>query len=301
VAEQRQDRSERSDGREDPFEGRGDPSVALGALGPRGVLGAIGGLLLASASRRVFRRPRVRRRRMRALGLGLLIAVLSVTTCSFGLDPATLTESYGPPVPSSAQDAIDFAEKGARAIERFGADNTLRITVTESEATSALSLGLLLPELMTALNQIPPDELKNATDLETLRERVWREQDQARDSLLAGLPLPARLLEKLDPRIRTGDVQVRFQESGEVVVGGFVQAWSFRQPLMFVVAPRARSGELDLDFVKGRLGRLPAPTFLFDPFGDVLARGVLLGREYAEVTDLTVGAGSLTFGGRLGI
>jgi hypothetical protein len=68
---------------------------------------------------------------------------------------------------------------------------------------------------------------------------------------------------------------------------------------MFVVAPSARSGELELDFVQGRLGRVPAPAFVFDLLGAAIARTVLLGREYAEVAELTVGAGTLSFEGRV--
>lgn len=247
----------------------------------------------------VLRFPRLLGGRLKVIAFGLLIVLLSVTTCSFGVDAATLTESYGPPVPASAEAAISFAAKGAAAMEGFAEGNTLRLDVTESEATSALSFGMMLPELVTTLGRIPPEEIRAATDLEALRERVRQEQQAIRDSVLAELPVVARILDKLDPRIRTGDVQIRFQESGQVVVAGFVQAWRFRQPAMFVVAPSARSGELELDFVQGRLGRVPAPAFVFDLLGAAIARTVLLGREYAEVAELTVGAGTLSFEGRV--
>jgi len=253
----------------------------------------------APAARRLPRLPFQLGRRFKAIGLGLVIVLLSVTTCSFGVDPASLTEAYGPPIEVSAEAAIRFAEKGAQAMEGFTAGNALRLAVTEAEVTSALSLGLMLPDLVTTLGRIAPEEIRGATDLLALRERVWAEQQAIRDSVLADLPAPLRILEKLDPRIRTGDVQVRFQEGGQVVVGGFVQAWSFRQPLMFVVAPRAGAGQLELDFVRGRLGRIPAPAFVFDLLGEALARGVLLGRGYAEVSEITVAPGSLVFEGRL--
>jgi hypothetical protein len=262
--------------------------------------GGLAAIVLGATLRPVRRFARLLGRRMRAFAFGLLIVVLSVTTCSFGVDPASLTAPFGPPVTASAQDALRFVEKGARAMEALGAGSTLRVSVTEAEATSALSFGMMLPELMTTLGRIPPEELRAATDLEVLRERVWREGQAVRDSLLAEVPWSVRLVEKLDPRLRTSDVQVRFQESGQVVVAGAVHAWRFRQPLMFVVAPSARSGELELDFVEGRLGRLPAPAFLFDLAGDAIARAVLLGRDYAEVVDLTVAAGTVSFEGRIG-
>lgn len=259
----------------------------------------LGALLLGGLLGRIRRFPRLLGRRLRVFAFGLLIVVLSVTTCSFGVDPATLTESYGDPVPASAEAAVRFAEKGATALEGISSNNSLRLTVSQSEATSALSLGMMLPQLMMTLGRIPPEDIRSATDLDALRVRVWEEEEAARDSLLAAMPISQRLLAKLDPRIRTGDVQVRFEGNGEVVVAGFVQAWSFRQPAMFVVAPRASSGALELRFVKGRLGRLPAPAFVFDALGQLIARAVLLGRDYAEVSELSVTDGSLTFAGRI--
>jgi hypothetical protein len=254
---------------------------------------------LRSTLGRLLRFPRFVGRRMRVFALGLVIVVLSVTTCSFGVDAASLTAPYGDPVPASADAAIRFAEKGAAAMEALAGTHTIRLAITETEATSALSVGMMLPALMRTMGRIPVEEIRGATDLVALRERLWLEEAAARDSLLSTLPLPYRLMEKLDPRVRTGDVQVRFQESGQVVVAGYVQAWRFRQPMMFVVAPSARSGELELDFVEGRLGRLPAPAFVFDLVGELIARAVLLGREYAEVTELTVAPGELRFLGRV--
>jgi hypothetical protein len=263
------------------------------------VRGAPGPNLARSVLRRIFRFPRFLGRRLQVFAFGLLIVLLSVTTCSFGVEAADLTAPYGDPIPSSAGDAIRFAEKGATAMQGLAETRTMRLRVSEAEATSALSVGMMLPDLMQTMGRIPVEEIRGATDLEALRERVWREQATLRDSLVATLPLHYRIVERLDPRLRTGDVQVRFRESGEVVVGGYVQAWRFRQPMMFVVAPSARSGELELDFVEGRLGRLPAPAFLFDLLGRVIARTVLLGRDYAEVVELTVGAGELQFVGRV--
>jgi len=260
---------------------------------------ALGALVVGGALGRLRRIPRLLGRRGRVFGFGVVIAALSVTTCSFGVDSESLVASYGDPVPSSADAAIRFLEKGASALEGVSSQRSVRLTVSQSEATSALSLGMMLPELMMTLGRIPPDEVRSAADLNTLRERIWQEEAAARDSLLSALPMTQRLLAKLDPRIRTGDVQVRFRGNGEVVVAGFVQAWRFRQPTMFVVAPRASSGELELRFVKGRLGRLPAPAFVFNALGGLIARGVLLGRDYAEVSELSVTDGSLTFVGRI--
>lgn len=270
-----------------------------GAIGGVGLAGLLGGFALRRARRSVGP-PRLRRRLLRRFSWGILIVVLSVATCSFGVDPAGLTASYGNPVPATTEDAARVLTRGAEALQSAPQSGSLRLTMTESEATSALGLGLMMPELLRAADRIPQDEIQQATDLEALRDRIWREADTQREELAAGLGISQRMIMKLDPRIRTGEVQVRFQGSGEVVVAGYVQAWRFRLPGIVVVAPHARDGELSLDFVSGRLGRLPLPEFAFDWFGGLVASAVLLGREYAEVTEITVGEGTLTFEGQLG-
>jgi hypothetical protein len=263
-----------------------------------GLGGLLGGFLLGRA-RRAVRAPLVRFRRLKRFGWGAAIVVLSVTTCSGGVDPAALTAQYGDPVPASREDAARVLTRGVDAFRRAPETGAVRFTLTESEATSALGMGLMMPELMRAAGRIPREELEQVGDLEALRARIWREADAQRAELAERSGLSERLLLKLDPRIRTGDLEVRFEGSGEVVVAGYVQAWSFRLPGIFVVAPRARDGTLDLDFVSGRLGRLPLPELAFDWVGSMLVRGILLGRDYAEVSEITVGDGTLTFAGRV--
>ena len=274
---------------------RGQVGPALAGLSVTGILGGM--------FRRRFRRSlggrRRRRKLLRRFGFGLLIVVSSVATCSFGVDPSTLTAAYGDPVPATRDDAARVLTRGAEAVQRAPDAGAVRITMTEEEATSALSLGMMLPELLLASERIPQGELAQAEDLDALRERVWAEADAQRAEMAEGLGLMERLVVKLDPKIRTGDVQVRFRGSGEVVVAGYVQAWRFRQPGIFVVAPRAQGGELELDFVSGKLGRVPLPEFAFDWMGGMVASAILLGRDHAEVSEITVGDGTFTFEGRL--
>ena len=268
------------------------------ALAGISVAGILGGMV-----RRRFRRAlggrRRRRRILRRFGFGLLIVVSSVATCSFGVDPSTLTAAYGDPVPASRDDAARVLTRGVEAVQRAPDAGAVRITMTEEEATSALSLGMMLPELIRASERIPPEELEAVDDLDALRERVQAEADAQRAEMAQNLGFLERLLVKLDPTIRTGDVQVRFEESGEVVVAGYVQAWRFRQPGIFVVAPRAEGGELTLDFVSGKLGRVPLPEVAFDWVGGMVASAILLGRDHAEVSEISVGDGTFTFEGRI--
>jgi len=260
---------------------------------------SLGSLFFGATIRRMFRFGRQGSRRFRAFAVGAVIVVLSLVTCSWGVDPASLTSSYGPPIPASSAAAERLLTRSAAAVRGLASSRTIRLTVSEAEATSALSLGMMLPEVMRAMEHMSPEQIRGTTDLDELRELLRKEAAAAREAELRGQGVVQRLLAKLDPQIRTGNVQVRFEESGQIVVAGYVQAWRFRQPAMVVVAPRARSGELELDFVQGRLGRVPAPEFAFDLLGDLLASLILLGQDYAEISELTVGDGSLRFTGRL--
>jgi hypothetical protein len=290
------DQEETAETLDEALDGAGDHTGAVGGAG----LGALAGGLLLGRARRSLRTRRPSTRLLRRFGLGLLIVCSSVATCSFGVDPASLTAAYGDPVPSSTEDAARVLTRGADAIQGAPESRSLRLTMTEAEATSALSLGLMLPELMRAADRIPQADIQQAPDLEALRERIWQEADAQRSEIADRLGFTQRMLMKLDPKLRTGDVQVRFEPSGQVVVAGYVQAWRFKQPGLFVVAPQASNGELSLDFVSGRLGRMPLPEFVFDWFGQLVASAVLLGREHAQVSEITVGDGTLTFEGRLG-
>jgi hypothetical protein len=282
----------------DPVEGQDDRTHAA-AIGGAGLGAFLGGLLLRR-TRRSAERAGFTRRLLRRFGWGILIVVLSFATCSYGVDTANLTAAYGDPVPATREDASRVLTRGAEALRSAPDARSLRLTLTESEATSALNLGLMLPELMRAADRIAQEEIQQAPDLEALRDRVREEVDAQRAELAGRLGLAQRILMRLDPQIRTGDVQVRFEGSGEVVVAGYVQAWKVKLPGLFVVAPHASDGELSLDFVSGRLGRLPLPEFAFDALGRAMASAILLGRDRAQVSEITVGDGTLTFEGRLG-
>jgi hypothetical protein len=257
---------------------------------------SVGGILGTLARGRLPRGVRRRRRWGRKaafLGLGVVIMVMSVATCSSGVDLAAMTEEYGPPVPASRAAAKRFMERTAAAVQGAPAGRTLRIEVTEVEATSALSLGLMMPELMRAMETMPPEEARGIDDLGVLRERL-RAPDAAGGERLG---IGRRIAGILDPRIRTGDVQVRFTSGGEIVVAGYLQAWRWQQPALVVFAPRAAKGEVELDFVKGRLGRIPAPEWAFDQMGRLVASLLVRGSDYAEIRELTVEDRRMTFVG----
>lgn len=279
------------------FEPEPLPAEGADALRGRGLAAVLGGMLLGRA-RRSARRARPRPRLMRRFAFGLVIVVLSVTTCSWGVEPSALTAEWGPPVAASRDDAARVLTRGAEALRSLPETGAVRISVTESEATAALSVGLMMSDLMMVMGRMSPDELEQAADLDELRQRVWAEADAQRRELAEQSGFLARMLLMVDPNFKTGDVQVRFEPTGQVVVGGYVQAWRFRLPGVFVVAPSARDGSLEFDFVSGQLGRLPLPEFAFDFLGGLVARTILLGQGVAEITELSVGDGTLSFAGR---
>jgi hypothetical protein len=288
-----------------PRDGRGEPTGSGGhdatneglrrlRSGLAGAsAGGILGTLVRGRVRRTVRRRRRWGRRTAFLALGVVIMLMSVATCSSDVDLAVLTEEYGPPVPASRTAAKRFLERTSAAVRDAPAGRRLRIEVTEVEATSALSLGLMMPELMRAMESLPPEEAQSIDDLAVLRERL-RAADPASTERLG---IGRRIAGVLDPRIRTGDVQVRFTSDGEIVVAGYIQAWRWQQPALVVFAPRAAGGEVELDFVKGRLGRLPAPEWAFDQLGGLVASLLVRGSDHAEIRELTVQEGRLTFVG----
>ncbi len=251
------------------------------------------GMMVRGIFGSIFRFPRLRFKKLLFFGIGLLIAALSILTWSASVDLQQLTAEYGEPVRPTKTAAERFVRRTAAAVQDAPNTRRLRITVTEAEATSALSLGLMVPELMRAIDSVPPHELQQINDIETLR-MVLRERAEARK---ASRNWRQKLAGFFDPELRTGDVQVQFTAGGEIVMAGYVQAWRWKQPALVVFAPSAKSGELELDFVKGKLGRIPAPAFAFDLLGQLVASLLLQGSEYAEITELSVQEGRMVFAG----
>jgi hypothetical protein len=105
-------------------------------------------------------------------------------------------------------------------------------------------------------------------------------------------------LSDLSLRLAVQEPQVYFKDNGHVIVRGYVRARNVRQPVRVVVAPHARRGELELDFVEGKLGPLPLPEALFDLIGKGLSTVILAGQDYAAIQEITVGEGRLTVRGR---
>lgn len=240
--------------------------------------------------------------RSRGRGPLLLIALLAVAgaaTCWAGMDRAAVMAEYGDPMAVSPEAAADVFARGANVLQELPDSGLLRVTLTDEEATSALALGFMLPELVRAMRSVSPDELRGTHGLDEIRRHL-------RTRILAGdarSVVPTTWLERVaaavDPGLAVEDGQVRFSESGVVALAGSLRAWRLRQPLLVEVTPSVEGGRLGLDFHRVLLGRIPAPAGLFDRLGRLIPPERILGARYTDITELVVADGSLTIAGRI--
>ena len=248
------------------------------------------------------RRPTRGARRSRGrwlLLVGALFAAALAATCTAAMDRSAVMAEYGEPTPVSTAAAADVFSRGATALQELPDSGLLRVTLTEEEATSALGLGLMLPELVRAMETVSPDEIGGTASLDEIRRRLRTRVLASDATSVAPTTLAGRLAALLDPRLAVEEAQVRFSDSGNVVLAGSIRAWRWRQPALAVVMPTVEEGRLRLDFARVQLGRILAPTWLFDRLARVVPPERILGARYTELTQLEVGDGTLTLEGRI--
>jgi hypothetical protein len=249
-------------------------------------------------------------RRVRTPFTLLLTAMmLASAACSLPVFGEVELPDDGPPVPVSGAAAASFFSKALASSESAATSQKVRFTVTQEEATSALAIGAQLAALspggpafdgLDSLQGIPGadfDQLLQAHG-DSLPDGLPPELT----GLLGGADVdggPSSGLGLPDLRLKLEEPQVYFKNDGRLILRGYGRLWRWRQPIRVVVAPAANGDSLDLDFVEGQLGPLPLPEFLFDPVGKLLAKVLLAGRDYAEISELTVGNGTMTFAGSL--
>jgi hypothetical protein len=205
----------------------------------------------------------------------------------------------GPPVATSQAAARQFVTKITEAGQSGAKTGQITLTLTQEEVTSFIQIGAEMAEqLQQAKNLENLEDLAEVQDLEGLEGiedlEQWQELARRREGL------PSIRLPDLSLRLGIQEPEVRFSADGQIIVRGYGQLRNIRQPLRVVVAPRAEDGELVLDFVEGNLGPVPLPEPLFDLIGEGLTRVILLGQEWAEITQIDVSAGVLTVSGRYG-
>jgi len=240
----------------------------------------------------------------------ILLVLLGLLTClcaasaAVGLRALAATSGAelpndGPQVATSAEAAFGLVEKVTAAGQSAVETGQLTLTVTEEEVTSFLNIGSELTGNLRGLENLEDfEELTQLGDLEELEGLQGLEQWQELLRIREGQGLPNIPLSDLRPRLGIKEPQVYFKDSGHIVVRGYAGLLRWRWPVRVVMAPRASQGEMVLDFVEGTLGSVDMPEVIFDLIGKGLAQAILAGQEYAEITEIGVGAGTLTISGR---
>lgn len=231
----------------------------------------------------------------------IALIVLTSLACSLpSLGEPELPDD-GPPVPVSQKAAVSFVTKVLIVGGQAGQTQSVRVTVTQEEVTSALSYGADLAAysqggpVFEGLGNLPLEDLP--TDELPLESQGFRDLAESLGGLSGEGDERGGLLPDL--RLKLEEPQVYFRGDGSMILRGYGRLWRWRQPLRVVIAPRAAEGELVLDFVEGQLGALPLPEFLFDPLGGLISRALLAGQDYATISEITVTEGTLTFAGEL--
>jgi len=225
-----------------------------------------------------------------------LALVLALSACQA---PAFLQGEMpddGPPVATTPAAAQRFAEKVAAAGEQAAKTKRLSITVTQKEVTSFLNIGSQMAQQLqdtygvSSLKELEQLQQQGLANTGAIPDWVKTLQ-QAQKNL--GVDLP-----DLSLAVRIKDPEVYFRGNGQIIVRGYGQVLGLREPLRLVLAPRASKGELVFDFVEGELGPLSVPEGLVDLVGKGLARLILAGSDYVQVSKIEVSKGSLTLSGR---
>jgi hypothetical protein len=191
----------------------------------------------------------------------------------------------------SAAAARSFAEKTVAAGQVAANTGRFELFITEDEVTSFLNIGVLLLRHSQALPLEEFDQLQEIPELEGIDVGQWRELLGQRERL------PQRGGRRLRLRLTVEEPAVHFRGDGEMIVRGKARFLILQLPMRVVAAPRASEGELVLDFVEGQVGAMPMPELLFDVVGRGLSSAILMGQDYAEITEISVSSGTLTVRG----
>ncbi|MFP3854348.1 MAG: hypothetical protein ACLFWD_08665 [Anaerolineales bacterium] len=234
--------------------------------------------------------------------VALTLAMLSVA-CSMPFSgPAELPDD-GPPVAVSKESAASFVSKVLQSSQQAAQTQSVRFTVTDEEVTSALSFAADIAafsqgsQAFEGLEGFDPGAL-DGQDLPPEVERLRDLGDLLGQFSGEGGGTGSGLL---DLRLRLEEPQVYFLASGDMILRGYGRFSRWRFPMRVVVAPSIQADQIELDFVEGQLGAVPLPAFIFDPLGGLFGQALLAGQDYAEITELTVTEGALTFAGQVNL
>jgi hypothetical protein len=197
----------------------------------------------------------------------------------------------GAPPPASRAAAMSLVRKAVTAGESAVNTQAFTLTLTDSEVTSFLSIR---EELLAELGGL---DLAQIGQLEGLEGLDGANIDVAAwNGLLGQGPAAGGGLPRLRPRL--GASQVYFRDDGSIIARSVLLFLRWEIPVRVVTAPRASQGELDFEFIEGQIGQVKLPEAAFGLLTRGLAEVLLLGRDYAQITEIRVSSGALTISGR---
>lgn len=198
-----------------------------------------------------------------------------------------------PTVATSPKAALRFVEKVSAAGQEAAETGEVNLTVTLKEVTSFLNIWTMLSGQLGGIQNL--EEVEGLKELASGAEAA--ELQELLSVIQQGEGVASLDTSNLTLRLAIKEPEVRFTADGRIVVRGFLSVLFWRWPIQAVVAPRVSQGEMVLDFVEGAVGPIPMPELAFDLVGKGLARGILAGQDYGEITTISVSDGKLTIRG----
>jgi|GEM_PF-2354060 len=233
--------------------------------------------------------------RFLVLPLVMILAVFLMAGCDGGA-----VGGNGQPEPvveTSPEAARTFVEKVVATGEEGADGDEVTLAVTQEEVSSFLDLASRVARVAAAQGA---DSL---SDVEQMDPATLPQGAEELPELLAMLRaegnLPDVELPDLEFWSRIVEPRVRFEGDGEMVVTGRVDLLGFQQPVRIVAVPRPEGNRVFLTFVEGSIGPVPMPAWLADQLVTNVDALMLMGQDYASVSDVTVTEGELSVTGRL--
>jgi hypothetical protein len=243
--------------------------------------------------------PRLKDRRSASLKGVCLMTLLLLVLSSCSLLPARPGTAVpggempddGPPPPISRAAALSLVRKTITAGENALNTQTFTLTLTDSEVTSFLSIREQLSSELESLDLTQIGQLEGLEGLDAANIDIgaWNELLGQGAAARGGLP-------RLRPRL--GASQVTFRDDGAIIARSTIMFLRWEIPVRLVTAPRASQGELVFEFIEGQIGQVKLPEPVFNLLTRGLAEVLLMGQDYAQITEIRVSSGVFTISGR---
>lgn len=240
-------------------------------------------------------KPWMRREAVAFRFLVLASLMLVLAGCGGGNgNPLDIDEGVVQTSPEAAQ---SFVEKVV-ATGQEGADgDEVTLTVTQEEVSSFLDLA------SRVARQAAAQGADSLSDLERMDPDTLPEGTEDLPELLAALraqgDVPDVQLPDLEFWSRVSEPRVYFKENGQIAVVGLVDLLGSQQRVRVVAVPRPEGDRVFLTFVEGSIGSVRVPAWLAERVMANVDALLLMGQDYAEISQVVVSQGEMSVTGRL--